>query len=191
MKQLCAIPMIFAALASGLHAQNAAAPPPMRDAATHEQLAQQWREAQQNDPTRKIAPAKGPDPSKVNLPLDLLSQSDILCFGGLATLVPKRAVLLIPEGFAERMKFTPGAKIVSWMDFFAANRGWVMSVEITRVQAEGNEPLAEETRKIMTKSGNLVVATYQGGPISLLPPKVPPPPAKSPAPEISTEKPPP
>jgi hypothetical protein len=71
------------------------------------------------------------------------------------------------------MKLEPNAKIVSWADFFAANRGWISTVEVSRVQAEGNKPLAEESQKFMSTSRNLVVATYQGGPISVLPLKVP------------------
>ncbi len=147
----------------------------MRDAATHEQLAQQWRKAEQENPTRTLAPAKGADPSKVNQPPDLLSQSDILCFAGRATLVPKRAVLHIPPPLAERLKFLPGAQIQSWTDFYAQNRGWISTLEVTRVQAEGNQPLAEDVTKRLNDSANLVVATYQGGPISVLPLKVPPP----------------
>ena len=125
--------------------------------------------------------------TKPNRPQDLLSQSDILCFDGLATLVPKHAIMQIPETCAERLKIQPGAKIVGWADFFAANRGWITTIEISRVQAEGNEPVAEDTRKMMTQCRNLIVATYLGGPISLLPPKVPPP-EKLPSAATPTEK---
>jgi hypothetical protein len=41
------------------------------------------------------------------------------------------------------------------------------------VQAEGNKALAEEVSSRIGKSSNLVVATYQGGPISVLPLKAP------------------
>jgi hypothetical protein len=153
------------------HAEGVPPTPPteMRDAATHEQLALTLRKSQQEDPMKNMAPTQGEDPSK-NLPKDLISQSDIVCFRGMATLVPKRAILQIPENCAERLKITPGAKIVGWAEFFAANRGWITTVEISRVQAEGKEPLAEDTRKQLTECRSLVVATYQGGPISLLPP---------------------
>ena len=153
------------------HAEGVPAPPPteMRDAATHEQLALTLRKSQQEDPMKNMTPTQGEDPSK-NLPKDLISQSDIICFRGMATLVPKRAILQIPESCAERLKIAPGAKIVGWAELFAANRGWITTVEISRVQAEGKEPLAEDTRKHLTECRSLVVATYQGGPISLLPP---------------------
>jgi hypothetical protein len=147
--------------------------PAMRDAATHEQLALALRKADQMDPMKNLPAAKGEDPSVANRPKDLLSQSDIISFRGLATLVPKRAILQIPKSCEERIKLEPGAKIVSWADFYAANRGWISTVEVSRVQAEGNKPLAEDSQKLLSTSRNLVVATYQGGPISVLPLKVP------------------
>ena len=84
--------------------------------------------------------------------------------------MPKHAILQVPATCSGRLKIEPGAKIVSWADFYAANRGWITTVEIVIVQAEGKQPIAEETKKMMSKSRNLIVATYQGGPISLLPP---------------------
>lgn len=173
MFRLCTITLGLAAFTSLAHSQQARAALPMRDAATHEQLEQLWRKAQQEDPTRKLKPAKGPDPALTNAPLDLISQSDILCLGGHATLVPKRAVLHIPENLALRLKFQPGVQIQSWADFYAQNRGWITTLEVSRVQAEGNEPLAADVTKVLINSSNLVVATFQGGPISVLPLKAP------------------
>ena len=171
MKPLCAIPIFLAVIAPQMMAEKA---PVMRDAATHEQIALAYRKTAQEDPMRNMKPTKGPDPSVVNRPKSLLSESDIISFGGLATLVPKHAIMQIPASCTERLKIEPGAKLVSWADFYAANRGWITTVEIGIVQAEGNQPLAEETKKMMSKCRNLMVATYQGGPISLLPPKAAP-----------------
>jgi len=145
----------------------------MRDAATHEQLVLSYRKASQEDPARKMTPTKGPDPLLVNPPKDLIGDSDILCFNGMATLVPKRAVLQIPKNMAGRLKYVPGAKLLSWADFYAVNRGWITTMEVSRVQAEGNSPLGEVALKQMSKNANLIVATYQAGPISVLPLKVP------------------
>lgn len=150
-----------------------AVPPKMRDAATHDQLVQAMRKESQNDPMKKMEPAKGEDPSVVNRPRDLLAASDIICYGGIATLVPKRAIIVQPENMADRLSMKSGAKLVPWLEFFSRNRGWITTVEVSRIQAEGNEAINEETRKRVTESGNLVVATYQGGPISVLPPKEP------------------
>ncbi len=158
----------MAILASGLQAETVV----MRDAATHEQLSLSLRAANQQDPMKGMKPSKGPDPS-VNRPKSILAESDVVSFGGHSTLVPKRAILQIPKTYADRLRFQPRSKLVGWSDFFALNRGWITTIEVSRLQAEGNAPIAAETQKQMTQSGNLIVATYLGGPISVLPLKTP------------------
>lgn len=153
--------------------------PVMQDAVTHEQLVTALGKAKQEDPMKHLQAAKGADPAAATPPKSLLGESDIISFGELATLVPKRAILQIPKNFKDRMKLEAGAKLVSWADFYAANRGWITVVDVTLVQAEGKQPLADPIQKQMSKSRNLVVATYQGGPISMLAPK---PAAKTPTP---------
>lgn len=169
--------LIALVLATNASAEN---PPalPMRDAATHAQLAATLRETAQTDPMRKMEPSKGPDPSRENQPKDLISQSDIICFGGVATLVPKRAILQLPKALANRTQLVPGYKLMGWAEFHAQNRGWITTVEVSRAQAEGNQALALDITERLKDSSNLVVATYQGGPISVLAPK-PPAPEKS------------
>ena len=106
--------------------------PVMRDAATHEQLSLAMRKVSQSDPMRRMTMSKGADPSLVNQPQDLVASSDILCVGGFATLVPKRAVMCVPKNLADRMKFQPGSRIVGWAEFYAQNRGWITTVEVSR-----------------------------------------------------------
>lgn len=145
----------------------------MRDAATHDQLSLAYRKASQQDPMRNMQPAKGEDPSVVNRPKDIVSESDVICYNGMATLVPKRAILNMPAAMRDRLKFQPGVQLMGWADFHAQNRGWITTVEVSRVQAEGNEALKEEISDRISKSSSLVVATFMGGPISVLPLKVP------------------
>jgi hypothetical protein len=157
---------------------------PMTDTATHESLSETHKRNQLADPLKKLKPAEGTDPSLVSPPKDLISDSDFLCFGGLATLIPKRAVIHIPKSLAVRMKYIDGSKIVSWADFYALNRGWLSTVEVTFVQAEGKKSLAEPILARISKSQNLIVATYMNGPISVLPLKVTP----SPNSQITVKK---
>lgn len=155
-------------LVSGAGAQPAGKPV-MRDVATHDQLSATLRQEQTVDPMRKFTPAaKDKDPSKENIPTDIISRSDILCFNGMATLVPKQAILFNPPQYADRIGMKAGARIVPWSEFFAANRGWIGTMEISIKQAEGKDPLPEKPAEMMMKGSNLVVATYQGGPISRL-----------------------
>lgn len=161
-----------------------AEPGVMRDAATHDQIVATMRKAQQNDPMKSLAESKLEDPAK-NMPKDLISQSDFISYGGFATLVPKRAILQIPKEFAERIKYVQGSQIVGWSDFLAANKGWITTLEISRAQAEGNAALPEETNKQLSTCTSLVVCTYKGGPISMLPLKAPATPATAAAPSTT------
>lgn len=149
------------------------AKPHFADSPSSEEINLAYRKSSQRDPMKTLVKIPGEDPSKSNQPVNLLEQSDIVCFGGVATLVPKRAILAIPAKYKECLKLKSGSKIVGWADFYAVNRGWITTVEVSRVQAEGNKALAKETSERITKSTNLVVATFMGGPISVLPLKQP------------------
>lgn len=149
---------------------------PMRDAATHDQLSQSLRMAQQKDPIRNTGPAIGKvaeDPSVRNASRDLIKDSTILCYRGFLTLVPKRAVLHLPEKLKDRFKVQPNIKVQPWAEFYQANRGWIRTIEVTREQAMGEVAMPEEVVATFEKSASAVVATYKGGPISVLPVKEP------------------
>lgn len=145
----------------------------MRDAATHDQLSANLRRVQSSDPMKQFKPSEGKDPSKENQPTDLLSRSDMLCFNGTATLVPKGSILVTPPLFSDRIGMRSGAKIVTWLEFLSLNRGWITTHEISLAQAEGKEPLSEAATEVLRKSTSVVVATLQGGPISKLAPQAP------------------
>lgn len=165
------------AMASPVLAETAARKTmPMRDTATHEQLSQSLRMAKQKDPIRDLGPAAGNvdvDPSLKNSTRDLIKDSTILCYRGFLTLVPKRAVLHLPEELKDRFEVKPNIVVKPWAEFYALNRGWIRTVEVTRAQAMGEEPMSEDAVKAFTESKSAVVATYKGGPISVLPLKVP------------------
>jgi hypothetical protein len=149
------------------------AKPHFADSPSSEEINQAYRKSSRRDPMKTLEKIPGEDPTKVNQPVNLLEQSDIVCFGGVATLVPKRAILALPAKYKDCLKLKPGSRIVGWNDFYAVNRGWITTVEVSRVQAEGNKALAKETSERIAKSTNLVVATFMGGPISVLPLKQP------------------
>ncbi len=160
--------LILTCCLSHATAQTTGKAPVMRDVVTHQQLAQNLRQSQQEDPMKRLETATGEDPSKTNVPKDLMSQSDIICFNGLATLVPKSAILASPANMKDRLAMSPNAKIVGWSEFYVANRGWITTEEVSFNQAAGKLPLSEAVTVQIAKSRNLVVATYQGGPISVL-----------------------
>ncbi|HEY8960712.1 MAG TPA: hypothetical protein VIM57_00815, partial [Luteolibacter sp.] len=45
----------------------------------------------------------------------------------------------------------------------------IKTMEVTRAQAEGKEPFTEEMAKSLENSSAIVVATFSGDPISVLP----------------------
>ena len=141
-----------------------------RDAETHDLIVKKLRVNQNIDPMKSLLPSEGEDPSKKNQPKDLISSSDIISFNGVTTLVPKRAIIQMPEAYEDRLNnHSPGNKVIGWWGFYTLNRGWITTVEVTRVQAEGKESLAEEITEGFTKSRNMIIATYSAGPISMLP----------------------
>lgn len=144
--------------------------PVFRDAATHEDLVQKLRSAEQNDPMKNLAKSEGKDPSAENRPQNLLESSDLISFQGLTTLVPKRAIIKLPEAFKERINNPPaGNRVVGWLEFYSANRGWITTVEITRAQAGGREDFAEGVAGQFEESKNMIVAVLESGPISYMP----------------------
>ncbi len=176
--------MIFACCLTGLlmtpvgvtagQAERSAGPE-FRDAATHDALVDRFREAQANNPLGNYRTSENAsDPSVENRPVDIIENSDIISFNGLTTLVPKRAILAVPSRVKNRVgAHVGGNRIVTWSEFHHANRSWITTIEVSRPQAEGRRPLTERTHERIRKSANLIVATYQGGPISVLPAKVP------------------
>ncbi len=147
----------------------------MRDAVTSADLAKKFEKTHLHNPLKNLKKndPKAADPSKTNQPVDILTSSDFLSFQGKATLVPKKAIMTIPKRFQDRIRFVPGSKIMTWTDFYSVNRGWIKTHEVTRAQAQGVEPFDEEVVENLEKSSVVVVATYKGGPISVLPPKEP------------------
>jgi hypothetical protein len=146
----------------------------MRDVVTHEQIVEAALKAREEAPPPPVfKPATGADPTVANKLGDLISRSDVICFRDRATLVPKRALLHVPKNISDRLAMKEGAQLGTWSDFLNANRAWIRTVAVSRAQAEGNDPMPEATLKSFEKEQRLVVATYQDGPISVLPLKVP------------------
>jgi len=146
----------------------------IRDASSHEELANRLRQAQSNDPLSNFKTSESGDPAKNQQPVDILEISDILSYNGLTTLVPKRAILALPANLRNRVgKHHPGHRVVTWEEFYQANRAWITTIEVSRAQAEGGQPLSEADAEGVTKATRLIVATLQGGPISVLPVKPP------------------
>lgn len=147
-----------------------ASKPVFRDAATHDALVHKLRAVEAADPMKAMEKAEGEDPSVQNQPQNLLESSDLISFQGLTTLVPKRAIMKLPEQFKDRVNnHQPGNRVVGWLDFYALNQGWITTVEITREQAGGNKDLDPALTEQLGKSKNMIVTVMASGPISYMP----------------------
>ena len=152
------------------HGQEAK--PEFRDAVSHEELVEKRRAMANMNPMASLPADVGEDPTVVNKIGNLLENSDLITYNGLTTLVPKNAIVMIPEKYAAMInKPEPGTQVVSWLDFFSTNRSWISTVEVTFAQAKGDVPVSPEILEHLGKSGNMVVAVLQCGPISVMPPK--------------------
>jgi hypothetical protein len=154
-----------------------------RVAATHESIMEGVKRTE--DPILKhefFVPEAGSNEVALPEPQSIVERSDILHYGDMITLVPKRAVIHLPDGLRGVRGKVLGKRLVNWPEFYRANRSWIDTVEVTRAQAEGREPLSEELIKSFQKRTKAVVAVLQGGPISVLPVKEP----ETPVAEAST-----
>jgi hypothetical protein len=142
-----------------------------RDAKTHEQLVKHREEMIARNPKPKLTPVEGNDPAKANPPSSFLKESDIICFNGVATFVPKGAILTIPPNLKDRLAMQSGSRLVGWTEFLTLNRGWVTPVEVDRAQAKGSKKIEDKTSELIAKSTNLMVATFTGRPIAMVAPK--------------------
>lgn len=165
---------ILALLVSQLHGQADPKKPVFRDAATNETLTKTYKEVSAKGPMRKFKEATGEDASVKNKVGNLLDNSEFITFNGSTTLVPKNALLQIPEKYKTRINnHKPGSKVLSWLDFYTMNRAWISTVEVDLSQAKAEKPISPELLDTLSKKGHLVVAVLRnGGPISVRPPKV-------------------
>lgn len=142
-----------------------------RDAHTHQTLVAHYKTSLEADPLRAMeSPELDYDPVKEQKkPADLVEQSDIISFRGKSALIPKDAIVFVPERLSDRLKMEESSQIVGWSKFYYPNRSWIRTVEVSLAQVTGEEPLAQGMQEMMERSGKIVVATYKGGPITVLP----------------------
>lgn len=170
-RSLLAIGFTALSLLASLEAQEAKRMK-VNDVITNDQMANAHRLANTHDPLRDLGAAAGninEDPAKRHHQRDLIKESTILCFRGYLTLVPKRAVLHVPDALVSRVGAQEGAEVKTWQEFYQLNRGWLREMEVTREQSKGLSPMPEETLNAIANSTSIVVATFKSGPISVMP----------------------
>ncbi len=123
---------------------------------------------QQNNPRTLLqTPAKGE--TNVSRPEDqsIIKQSAILVDGSHWTLVPKGAVIFLPEAMKSRVDAKPAGTLLAWTAFLARNQAWITTTDVSFEQATGKKPLQPEHVAFWAKQDKVVIATHQSGPISV------------------------
>lgn len=82
-------------------------------------------------------------------------------------MVPKGAVIFLPEAMKNRVNVKPVGTLLSWVDFLTKNRAWVTTNDVSFDQAAGSQPLPAERVAFWAKQDKVVVAVHQSGPISV------------------------
>lgn len=145
-------------------APSAFAGPPILARITPQALAK----LQQSSPMvalHKPTPAQ----ASVNRPEDqsIIKQSMILTDGKNWTLVPKGAVLFLPEAMRSRVNVKPTGTLLAWSEFLAKNYAWITTNDVSFDQAAGTKPLPAERVMFWGMQDKVVVAVHQNGPISV------------------------
>jgi hypothetical protein len=140
---------------------------PMTDRITPEEIAAR----RQSSPVRALAQPAADTTAKVNRPGEqsLIKQSDVLSDGKNWTLVPKGAVLFVPDALANRVGARPIGTLLGWTEFLTVNRGWLFTEEVTFEQAAGKAVIPPSRTEFWRKNGKVIIAVHLGGPISVRP----------------------
>ena len=143
---------------------------PMTDRVTGEELSA--RRLSNTSPVANLA-QPGDEGVRVSRPSEqsIISQSLIISDGTNWTLVPRGAVLHLPEKHKAKIGGRPVGNLLSWKQFIAANFSWVSAEEISLRQAEGVHQLDERRTAFWPKQDKMIVAVHLGGPISVVAPK--------------------
>ena len=163
--------MIFLALLGPAPLMGDELAPVLRLRPTHEELAaRRAAEAGRDKPSAGLVElveegsVEKPRKPKV---ASLVSRSTVISFGDHWTIVPKGAVLHVPEALKSRVGTRPNGRLLTWADFFARNRGWMIGQPVEIGHARGEKELPEEVVTHFRKGSRVVVATCHNGPISM------------------------
>lgn len=123
----------------------------------------------QQDSPMKLLQSPPKEGAKIHRPEDqsIIKQSVILQDGTHWTLVPKGAVIYLPQAMKSRVDAKPDGTLLAWPDFLARNQAWITTHDISFDQATGNKPLQTESVAFWPKQNKVVIAVHQKGPISV------------------------
>lgn len=137
----------------------------MRERITDEQLKELRKAAPEPFEKTKAKPIEKPQAA---VKADIYQISDVLTDGTFHTVVPKGAILSVPESLGDRLVSSPVGKFQFWPDFYARNKNWIKIQEVEVDMAKGKIPLPEAVTKMMATEPKMVIAAYKGNLITVL-----------------------
>jgi hypothetical protein len=137
---------------------------PLTDRASAESILRQ----QEKNPVSTLMPAVKGDPGSIRAGgQSIIKDSIVLHDGTNWTIVPKGAVIHLPEKLTSNVNAKPVGNLLTWAAFLSQNQSWITTNEVSFDQAAGNQPLPAQKAEAWGKINKLVVAVHQGGPISV------------------------
>lgn len=134
--------------------------------------AQNLAELRQATPMRHLEKPSTPETRVArNGDQSFIEQSVILNDGTHWTILPRGAVISLPQALRVRVDAEPAGTLLAWIDFLALNCSWITTHEVSMDQAAGKVPLPAHNVLFWSTQKQFVVAVHQGGPISVLPAK--------------------
>ena len=98
---------------------------------------------------------------------DLEKNSEFVAFEGAVTLVPKGAILHVPDRYRANVVTAMTGKFMLWNEFSAKYRGVVSAFEVSIAEASGQAEIKPERLEAARKTGVILVATIQQNPVSV------------------------
>ncbi|MEI6871715.1 MAG: hypothetical protein WCL08_05475 [Verrucomicrobiota bacterium] len=100
-----------------------------------------------------------------------LSTASIFIFDGeYYTILAVGSVLSLPTRLQSRVVANPQGDVLLWPDFLARNAAWLGAREVTLEMSRGDTKAAAAVMRELAAETRLVVAVYQGCPITVLEP---------------------
>ncbi len=140
-----------------------------RDVVSEEALRKQVAEAPslKSQLTAKAKPLTKAAPA---IQSSLWTNSIILADGEKFTLVPVGSILHLPAELRGHVAAKPQGDFTFWPSFLKRNAAWLAAKDVPLSLSRGNAQEAKALLKSLSYDKRLIVATYKGGPITILEP---------------------
>ncbi|MBT8044894.1 MAG: hypothetical protein KJO79_08080 [Verrucomicrobiae bacterium] len=100
---------------------------------------------------------------------NIYKDSIILQQGKFHTLLPKNAIIFLPDSLQEKITRKADGVFLPWPQFYLKNRSWIFTYQVNLKQATGSTPIKKSVREQFAKINRAVIALHQNNPISVRP----------------------